>query len=202
MALSSRLRHTTDRLVRPLAAGLARLGVTPNALTVAGAVVVLAGSAAVVAGEPRLGGVVILAGASLDALDGALARHTDSASPLGAFLDSATDRIADAAMLGAVAWLVADAPLLLGAALAALSLALVTSYLRAKAESLGWRASAGVVERTERVVLVAAGLIVPAVLPLALAVLVAGGLLTVVMRLVVVVRQARAPDGASGAGRA
>lgn len=192
MSPSARLRHLSDAVLRPVAAGLARLGVTPNVVTLAGLVVVLAGVGVALAGQPRAGGVVILAGGALDALDGAVARHAGAASALGAFLDSVTDRVADAAMLGAVAWLVADDPPLLAAALAALALAQLTSYLRARAESLGWSARAGVVERTERVILVGAGLILPTLLPLVLAVLVLGGAVTVVMRLVAVVRQARA----------
>lgn len=183
MALNAYVRWASDRVVDPLAAVAARTGLSPNALTVTGLVIVVAGSALVVV-DLRLAGAVILVGSALDALDGAVARHTGRASTFGAFLDSVTDRLGDAAMLGAVAWAVRDTGWLLAAAFTAMVLALLTSYVRAKAESLGCSATVGIIERGERVVIVALGMLLGGPwLAAVLGLLVLGGLVTVVARL-------------------
>lgn len=192
MALNAYVRWVSDRVVEPVAAVVARTGVSPNALTLAGLGLVVAGSALVVV-DARLAGAVILAGGALDALDGAVARRTGRASTFGAFLDSVTDRVGDAAMLGAVAWVVRGTGWLVAAAFAAMVLALLTSYVRAKAESLGLSATVGVVERGERVVIVGMGLLLGgAWLAAVLAVLVLGGVGTVAARLRTVWLQTRA----------
>lgn len=191
MALNAYVRWASDRVVDPLAAVVARTGLSPNALTVTGLLIVVAGSALVVV-DLRLAGAVILGGSALDALDGAVARHTGRASTFGAFLDSVTDRLGDAAMLGAVAWAVRDTGWLVAAAFTAMVLALLTSYVRAKAESLGCSATVGIIERGERVVIVALGMLLGGPwLALVLGLLVLGGLVTVVARLHTVWRQTR-----------
>lgn len=191
MALNAYVRWASDRVVDPLAVAAARTGLSPNALTVAGLVIVMAGSALVVV-DLRLAGAVVLAGSALDALDGAVARHTGRASTFGAFLDSVTDRVGDAAMLGAVAWAVRDTGWLVAAAFTAMVLALLTSYVRAKAEALGCTATVGVIERGERVVIVAVGMLLGGGwLAAVLGVLVLGGLITVGARLHTVWRQTR-----------
>lgn len=183
MALNAYVRWASDRVVDPLAAVAARTGLSPNALTVTGLAIVAAGSALVVV-DLRLAGAVVLVGSALDALDGAVARHTGRASTFGAFLDSVTDRLGDAAMLGAVAWAVRDTGWLVAAAFTAMVLALLTSYVRAKAESLGCSATVGIIERGERVVIVALGMLLGGPwLAAVLGLLVLGGLVTVVARL-------------------
>lgn len=193
MALNAYARRVSDHVVDPIAAVLARTGVTPNALTLFGLAVVLVGVGVVVAVDPRTGAVVLIAGALIDAFDGAVARQSGRASSFGAFLDSVTDRVADAAIFGAVLWLLRDDALLFTVALAALAGAQLTSYVRAKAESLGWQATVGILERFERIVVLMAGLVFD-VLALAVWVLALGALVTVGQRLVVVARQARTAD--------
>lgn len=190
MALNAYVRWAHDRVADPLGSLVARTGISPNAVTVIGLVIVMAGSA-LVAVDVRLAGAVILIGALSDALDGAVARHTGRATTFGGFLDSVTDRIGDAAMLGAVAWAVRDSAWLVAAAFSAMVLALLTSYVRAKAESLGYTATVGVIERGERVVIVGAGMLLAGPwLAVVLGLLVVGGLWTVAARLHAVWRQA------------
>jgi CDP-diacylglycerol--glycerol-3-phosphate 3-phosphatidyltransferase len=108
-----------------------------------------------------LGGFLVLLSSSLDFLDGALARATGRSTKFGAFLDSTLDRFSDAALfLGLLAYYASQGSyhhiLLVGAALTG---SLVTSYARARAESLGLQDEVGIFTRTERVVLLAIGLI-------------------------------------------
>src|SRR6476469_6871373 len=114
---ASRVKEGYTTGVRRLASrsitGLARTGVTPNALTVAG--VTLCGVASIlVLFENRneilfywTGALVFVVGSVLDILDGALARAGGKATPFGAFLDSTTDRVGEGAMLGAIALILA-----------------------------------------------------------------------------------------------
>ncbi|HEY8338474.1 MAG TPA: hypothetical protein VIK95_01320, partial [Egibacteraceae bacterium] len=111
--------------------------------------------------------------------------------PLGAFYDSVTDRFSDVVVFGAAAWLVRDDPVLFVVALVGLAAGQGTSYMRAKAESLGWNATVGLVERPERLIVLIVGLAFPLLLAPALWVLAIGGLITVAQRARAVVRQAR-----------
>jgi len=191
VAINAYARAVTDRVVVPIAKGMVRVGVTPNWLTLFGLVASLVGVGLALAVDPLLGAVVMAVGAIADALDGSVARLRGSSGPFGAFYDSVTDRISDAAIFGAAAWLVRDDPLLFGVAIVALGAAQLTSYVRAKAESLGWDATVGVIERPERMLLMitAIGL---GFVPVALWILAVGGLVTVAQRCVVVFRQAHA----------
>jgi CDP-diacylglycerol--glycerol-3-phosphate 3-phosphatidyltransferase len=120
-------------------------------------------AAAVVLSDGRfiIGGVIVLAGSSLDLLDGALARATNRVSKLGGFLDSSLDRLADAAVLmGLLAYFVnrgeAQESLV---AVAALVGAGTVSYVKARAEGLGLSCDVGLVTRPERIVLLGVGLL-------------------------------------------
>jgi CDP-diacylglycerol--glycerol-3-phosphate 3-phosphatidyltransferase len=157
VAINAYARAVTDRLVVPIARGLVRIGVTPNWLTFFGLVTTLLGVVAVLR-YGRVGAFVLALGTATDAFDGSVARLRSSASRFGAFYDSVTDRVSDAAILGAAVWLVRDDPVLFGVAMVALAGAQLTSYVRAKAESLGWTATVGVIERPERMAIIVLGI--------------------------------------------
>lgn len=195
--LSAQARAVTDRVVVPIARWLVRRGVTANALTAFGLAVTLAGVGVVAAGYPIVGGAVMAVGLLTDAVDGAVARAQGAPTRFGSFFDSVADRVGDAAALGLLAWLVADRPVVLALALLAFAAAFTTSYVRAKAESLGWQATTGVLERPERMIVVVAGIVLDLV-PVAVAVLAVGGVVTVAQRVVSVGRQARGHDGSGG----
>src|SRR5205085_11142907 len=132
----------------------------------------------------------------LDILDGALARAGGKATPFGAFLDSTTDRIGEAFMLGAVAAALArdgneTAFLFTFAALAG---SFLVSYTRSKAEALGLRGDVGIGSRAERVVVITAGLVFApwGVLQWAIYLLTATAWITVLQRVLAVRRQLRA----------
>jgi len=190
------------RLASRSIVGLARTRITPNALTAGG--VTLCGLASVlVYFEYRsellffwLGAVLFVAGSVLDILDGALARAGGKTTPFGAFIDSTTDRISEAFMLGAIALvLVRDGSELgVGLTVAAIAGSFLVSYTRARAEALALRGDVGIGSRAERVVVITAGLVLAPWLPLelALAVLTATAWVTVLQRVLHVRKQLRA----------
>ena len=152
-------------LAMPLVAVLARIGVTPTAITLFGLALNIAAGVCIGTGRTVLGGVVLLLASICDGLDGALARRLDRVTKFGAFLDSTIDRIAETVVLAGVAayfiWhpgSLADA--LWGVvALLALGGSLITSYARARAEGLGMECKVGWFERPERMVVTILGLL-------------------------------------------
>ncbi len=146
--------------------GLARTGVTPNALTTAG-VSLCAAAAVLTYFEYRneilfwLAALVFVVGSVLDILDGALARAGGKQSPFGAFLDSTTDRVSEAFVLGAIALVFhrRGNEVALGFTFAAVVGSFLVSYTRARAEALGLKGDVGIGSRAERVVVITAGLV-------------------------------------------
>ena len=191
MAINAYARAVTDRVVVPIAKGMVKAGATPNWITFFGLVATLAGVGVVLTGRPFAGALVMAGGAVLDAFDGAVARLRGTSGPFGAFYDSVTDRISDAAIFGAAAWLVRENPTTFVVAIVAMGAAQITPYIRAKAELFGWDATVGIIERAERVVIVIAAIGL-GFLPIALWILAVGGVVTIIQRLVAVVRQADA----------
>jgi CDP-diacylglycerol--glycerol-3-phosphate 3-phosphatidyltransferase len=178
---------------------LARTRVTPNALTTAGVSLCLAASVLVYF-EYRhellfywLGAFVFVVGSLLDILDGALARAGGKTTPFGSFLDSATDRVGEGAMLGAIALIFFRHAneVALAATIAAVAGSFLVSYTRAKAEGLGLRGDVGLGSRAERVVVITAGLVLApwGVLQWAIYLLAATAWLTVVQRILHVRKQ-------------
>ena len=144
----------------PLARALRAAGISANTVTVVGVVLTLAGAALIAREMPLAGLVVLILGSLADTLDGLVARAGGGGTKAGAFLDSTADRIADAALFAAAAWLGAtrgDA-LLFWSALVALSSSFLVSYVRAKAESLGARATVGPAPREARLAILLLGL--------------------------------------------
>ena len=155
------------RLASRSVTSLARTRVTPNALTASG-VVLCALAAVLVFFEYRHellffwgGAAIFLAGSLLDILDGALARAGGKTTPFGAFVDSTTDRVSEAFMLGAIALVFAREgnDVALAFAFAALAGSFLVSYTRARAEALQLRGDVGIGSRAERVVVITAGLV-------------------------------------------
>ncbi|AGZ44483.1 phosphatidylinositol phosphate synthase [Actinoplanes friuliensis] len=186
-------RALVSYVLHPAARFLLRIGVTPNMVTVAGTVGVVIGALGFGArGELFWGTVVVTAFALTDALDGTMARMRGPSGKFGALLDSSMDRIADAAVFGAVVYYLAGLGNPYGgvvAALLSLALGQVVSYVKARAQSLGLDADVGIAERLERLLIVGVGGLLGAAglewgLPAALWVLAALSLVTVLQRLI------------------
>ena len=194
-------RPVVAKVVNPLAARLARLGITPDMVTVTGTLGAVAGAAGLIAtGHLFWGAFAVTVFVLLDMLDGALARLRGGGSVFGAVLDSTGDRAADAAIFGALVWWYSgsgDNRLLVLLALLCLVLGVLTSYIKARAEGMGLACDVGVVERTERLILVLVGtgftgLGIPYAVHVALWVLLAGSAVTVGQRVLAVKRAAGA----------
>jgi CDP-diacylglycerol--glycerol-3-phosphate 3-phosphatidyltransferase len=212
--LGVNLRPAVGRFWAPVVSGLARAGVTADAVTLTGTLGAVA-SAVFLIGNGRLfwGAFAVTVFVLLDMLDGALARARGGGSLFGAVLDSTGDRAADAAIFAALAWWFSgagDNRLIVLLALLCLVLGVLTSYVKARAEGVGLTADVGVVERTERLILVLVGtgftgLGIPYALHAALWVLLAGSVVTVVQRFVAVRRGSagrRLPESPAPSGPA
>jgi len=197
-----RFRIFWTKVVTPVATLLMRMGVSPDMVTVVGTLGVVAGALVFFpSGHLWLGVVVITVFVFSDLIDGHMARTLGTSSKWGAFLDSTLDRLGDSAIFAGLAiWLFGggDDRLLGYVALWALVMGSVTSYTRAKAESLGMTAKGGIAERADRLVAVlimtffSDALDLPILLAIVLWTLAAASTITVVQRMVLVRRQALA----------
>ncbi|HET7066644.1 MAG TPA: CDP-alcohol phosphatidyltransferase family protein [Nocardioides sp.] len=204
-----RFRQFWTDVWAPLGNLLLRLGVSPNAVTLVGTLGVCAGALVFFPQGWLLAGVlVITAFVFSDMIDGYMARASGQTSPFGAFLDSTLDRIGDAAVFGGIALYYVgpgDSEWKAALALYCLAMGSVTSYARARAESLGMQAKVGIAERSDRLVSILgmtglADLLrhlgvddgVLWLIPITLAVLAVASTVTVVQRILVVRKQSLA----------
>ncbi len=137
-------------------------GLTPNALTIIG--LLLNCVVAIVLGQGYLfvGGILVLGAGLFDLLDGAMARITGQITPFGSFLDSTLDRYSEVILYGGLLFYMIGTPdARVGTLLIYLTIcgSIMVSYARARAESLGYRLQVGLLARPERIIILAAGLI-------------------------------------------
>ncbi len=204
-----RFRQFWTDVWAPLADLLLRLGVKPDHVTIVGTLGVSAGALWFFPrGQFLVGVLVVTAFVFSDIMDGYMARSSGQSSRWGAFLDSTLDRVGDAAVFGGLLLYytrdgaettLGPADLYLGLSLACLVLGNLTSYARARAESLGMQAKGGIAERADRLVaiLVMTGLNglfgLPVLTEITLWALAIASLVTVGQRMVIVHRQAVRP---------
>ncbi len=193
--LDGRWKSDIERRLQPVGTDLSRTGLTADHLTLLGVLMAVAASVAIAAGALRVGVLLLAASTLPDALDGAVAKASGTASPRGAFFDSVADRCTDALLLGGVAWYLSSTQggriVLLPFALLAASM--LVSYQRARAESLGFDARGGLMERAERIVVLGLGLLFEWALIPVLWVMLVLTAFTAGQRFVKVWRQASAP---------
>jgi phosphatidylglycerophosphate synthase len=215
MSISNESRSRIKQVFEPIALGMGRLGLTPDALTLIGFAITVLGAVLLAANLWLVGGIVVFLGGAFDMFDGTLARATNQVSKLGAFMDSVFDRWGEAIVyLGIVTGAVLSIPhggdvavvgpdlvAILGAA--AMGAAFMVSYARAKSEGLGFTegtgmAAVGIMPREVRLVVLSLGLVITGItgsflaLLIALAVITIGSILTVIQRILHVRSQARA----------
>ena len=202
MTISNRSRDAIKAVFEPIALAMGRVGLTPDALTLIGFAITATGAILVALQHWTIGGIVVFIGGAFDMFDGTLARATGRVSRWGAFLDSVFDRGGEAIVyIGIVFGAAVDehtrVPILATSAMAA---AFMVSYVRARAEGLGFSpgkgmAAVGLMPREIRLVILSLGLIfadspnIKALEP-TLAIITIGATLTVIQRILNVRSQA------------
>jgi len=205
MSISNESRGRIKRIFEPIALGMGRLGLTPNALTLIGFAITAAGAVLVGVQAWIVGGIVVFVGGVFDMFDGTLARATGQSSKFGAFMDSTFDKAGEILVfLGCIYALansnVGSVPVLVAAA--AMGAAIMVSYTRAKSDALGYSsgmglAAVGVMPREVRLVIISLGIVLTGTsigissLELALGVILVGSVITVIQRILHVRGQAR-----------
>ncbi|CAN2199204.1 PgsA Phosphatidylglycerophosphate synthase [Candidatus Nanopelagicaceae bacterium] len=194
LMISSALKPAVTRLINPLARAALRVGLTPNSVTILGALGLIISATYFYSTEQYfVGTLVITVFALSDLFDGAMARISEKgATSWGGFLDSTIDRVTDSAIVISLSLpLIRDEDSLAYPAIVALVTGVLIPYIRAKAESFNIACSVGITERTERLVIILVavgfhGLGVPYILAIGIWTLAILGLVTVFQRLQVV----------------
>ena len=187
-----RFRTNFEAGLKPIGQKLSKAGVTADHLTVVGVLMAVGAAVAIANGALRGGFLLLVLAGVNDMLDGAVAKASGSASKRGAFFDSVADRLSDALLFGGVAWYLSATH---GGQIALLPMAVLAgamliSYERAKAESLGFDARGGLMERAERFLLLGFGLLFDSLLIPVLWIMLVLVAFTAVQRFVKVWRQA------------
>ncbi|MEA2446381.1 MAG: CDP-diacylglycerol---glycerol-3-phosphate 3-phosphatidyltransferase [Actinomycetota bacterium] len=196
--LDQKIRDGWDRVVRPVGRAIGKSGLSANAVTTLGLVLQAVVGWAILDGRLVLAGLIAIVAALADGLDGAVAKAKGTVSSFGALFDSTSDRLGDALYFVPIAWLYGvapdvarhDEPWVAAVALATLVASFLVSYVRARAEGLGFDCKVGIAERAERVILLIIGLVFD-ILPIVLVVLGVLSVITFVQRMVHVRAQAR-----------
>jgi CDP-diacylglycerol---glycerol-3-phosphate 3-phosphatidyltransferase len=169
----SHYKASLTRLGDPVARALLRAHVRPNHLTLVGLGVSIVAAGALAQGRLRVGAVLLALAGLFDFFDGSLARLANSVSAFGAFLDSVADRYSDLVVLLGVVLYYHRAADTTGVFLTMVALVgtIMTSYTKARAQSIGVACEIGLIERPERLIVLIAGatfaLLTPAVIALA-----------------------------------
>jgi CDP-diacylglycerol--glycerol-3-phosphate 3-phosphatidyltransferase len=149
------------RVIEPVADWLVRRRVRPNTITTIGTLCTMTAGVIFATGHIRTGGWFLGLTALFDVLDGTIARRTGQSTTFGAFYDSTLDRVADGFLLGGLTVFYATSPRYGSDAMVVVTLlgliaTFLTSYTRARAESLGLDAKVGLLQRPERITLLSA----------------------------------------------
>ena len=176
--------------MRPIGKAVGRIGISANTITVLGVLIQAVAAWRIVEGALVQAALLGLASAIADVLDGAVAKARGTAGRFGALLDSTTDRLSDALFFIPIAWLYAVDPdvarhheeWVAAASMATLTASFLVSYVKARAEGLGYECNVGIAERAERVILILLGLAFDLV-PVAIVVLGIASVITFVQRL-------------------
>lgn len=195
--INALIRRQWDRFIGPVGRAVAASGISPDAVTAVGVVLQMIAAFWIIEGRLVAAGLVSAAAAGMDLLDGAVARARGTVNKFGALLDSTTDRMADALVFIPVAWLYGvspdvarrDEPWVAAVALVALVASFLVSYVKARAEGLGYECNVGFAERAERMILMIVALVFDFV-PIAVVVVSVAATITFIQRLVYVKKQA------------
>ncbi len=190
-----RLRSQVDAAVKPIGNSIRKAGISADMITATGIGMAVAAAVAIGAGALRLGFLLLILTGVPDLLDGAVAKASGKSSLRGAFFDSVSDRLTDGLLFGGIAYFLAasgEPPWVVMLPVAGYVTASIVSYIRAKADALGFDARGGMVERAERFILLAVGLLFEPLLLGVLGLIIVLNAITAGQRFVKVWRQASA----------
>lgn len=159
--ITSTIKAAARRFAENIARGIARTGLTPNALTCIALLLNGVAAAVIASGNQVVGGILVMLFGAMDTLDGALARVTGRSTKFGAFLDSTLDRYSEAVVFFGLLVLFSMRQNTQGTLLvyAVVVGSVMVSYTRARAEGLGLKCEVGLLPRPERIILLGLGLI-------------------------------------------
>jgi len=186
-------RSQIEAGLKPVGNSIKKLGITADMITATGIVIGVGAAIAIGAGALNLGLLLLVLTGVPDLIDGAVAKAWGTSSQRGAFFDSVSDRVTDGLLFGGVTWYLAATdgrPWVVLLPVACYITASWVSYIRAKADALGFDARGGLVERAERVILLALGLLFSGILVPVLWIMLVLTVITAVQRFVKVWRQA------------
>ncbi len=194
------LRTEVDKRTGPIGAALAKTPLSADSLTIIGIVFSIIAGIFIAQGEFGFGLVLLVFGGIPDLLDGPLAKVKGTSSKRGAFFDSFSDRVSDLFLFGGLGWYFSHSnrPELAVLPFAVYGAASLISYQRAKAESLGFNAKGGIMERAERLVLLGFGLLFSSLLVPILWITLVLSAVTVIQRFVKVWSQASSSMARAG----
>jgi len=162
MSFTDFLRVRFKGVLDPIGSFLNRLGLMPNTVTILGLAGNLVGAYFLATGRITLGGIIILLMGPIDALDGTMARLRGEPSQFGAFIDSVTDRYSELVILGGLMVYFLQQQNWLACALVYLAAAgsVMVSYVKSRAESVGFECKVGILTRVERYLVLAPALVI------------------------------------------
>lgn len=161
LTFTEQMRAIFKGVVDPIAGFFNRLGMMPNTMTILGLVGNIGGAVLLAQGKMTLGGILIMIMGGMDALDGAMARLRGMDSDFGAFVDSVTDRYSELVIFAGLLYYYVQKGDNMAAMLVFVAAAgsVLVSYIRSRAQSLGWEAKVGILTRMERYLVLAPSLI-------------------------------------------
>ncbi len=185
LIFADRMRALTNGFVSRAGLAVHKMGIHPDWITWAGLLIVALAAWVIANGQFQWGGVLLLLGVPLDALDGAVARAMQRKDKFGAVLDSTLDRYADGLIFGALCYhfAVQNQPGVMLLSLASLTGAFTVSYVRARAGEAGLSVKIGLFDRLVRLTVIIVALLIPQILVAALWVMAIGTNFTALQRL-------------------
>lgn len=187
------LKPLYNNILKPFARLMARIGIHPDILTITGVVLFGVGGWLTIQGYWRIALLVGTIGAFMDGMDGILAREADKRTAFGAILDSVCDRFTEIIWLGSLIVYYMRNPVLDGVciylAFAAITGSLMVSYIKARAEGAGIVCRKGLLQRPERLLILALfQFIGPEIMPWGLGIVAVLAYITVFQRIYLVWR--------------
>jgi len=158
---SDKLRLIFKNILDPIGRFLNRLGLTPNTITLLGLAGTMFGAFLISQGKMTMGGIVLLLFVLVDTLDGTMARLRGDPNDFGGFVDSVSDRYAEFITFGGLVYYFLSQENYLGVMVtfAATAGSVLVSYVKARAEGLGFTAKVGLLTRVERYIVLIPALI-------------------------------------------